>query len=119
VLLASGCLLAMGWQGLVWGFLFSTVLLYHVTFFINSLCHMFGRVRYKTADTSRNSMVLALITLGEGWHNNHHYYATSARLGFFWWEIDISYYALRMLALFGIVWDLKRPSQRALQGAGG
>ena len=77
VLLAVGCFLAMGWQGLVWGFFISTVLLFHATFAINSLCHMFGRVRYKTTDTSRNSLLLALVTLGEGWHNNHHYYATS------------------------------------------
>ena len=117
VLLAIGCLLVMGWQGLVWGFFISTVLLYHGTFVINSLCHMFGRVRYKTPDTSRNSMVLALITLGEGWHNNHHHYATSARMGFFWWEIDVSYYALSLLSLFGIVWDMKKPSQRVLETA--
>ncbi len=117
VLLAIGCLLAMGWQGLVWGFFISTVLLYHGTFVINSLCHMFGRVRYKTPDTSRNSMLLALITLGEGWHNNHHHYATSARMGFFWWEIDMSYYALSLLSFFGIVWDMKKPSQRVLETA--
>jgi stearoyl-CoA desaturase (Delta-9 desaturase) len=115
VLLGSGCFLAMGLQGLVWGFFVSTVLLYHGTFVINSLCHMFGSVRYKTADTSRNSMTLALITLGEGWHNNHHYYSTSARMGFFWWEIDISYYALRLLSLAGLVWDMKKPSQRVLE----
>jgi stearoyl-CoA desaturase (Delta-9 desaturase) len=115
VLLAVGCLLAAGWQGVVWGFFVSTVLLYHGTFVINSLCHMFGTVRYKTTDTSRNSMALALITLGEGWHNNHHHYATAARMGFFWWEIDMSYYALRALSLFGIVWDMKEPSQRVLE----
>ena len=99
----------------MWGFFVSTVLLYHGTFVINSLCHMFGSVRYKTADTSRNSMTLALITLGEGWHNNHHYYSTSARMGFFWWEIDISYYALSLLSLAGLVWDMKKPSQRVLE----
>ncbi len=75
VLLAVGCLLAMGWQGLVWGFFISTVLLFHATFAINSFCHMFGRIRYPTTDTSRNNLVLALFTMGEGWHNNHHYYA--------------------------------------------
>jgi len=115
ILLAAGCLLAMGWQGLVWGFFISTVLLYHGTFVINSLCHIFGSVRYRTTDTSKNSMILALITLGEGWHNNHHHYATSARMGFFWWEIDMSYYALRALSLCGIVWDLKKPSPRVLE----
>jgi len=115
ILLGVGCFLAMGWQGLVWGFFFSTVLLYHGTFLINSLCHMIGSVRYKTTDTSRNSMVLALITMGEGWHNNHHYYATSAKMGFFWWEVDISYYTLCLLSFFGIVWDMKKPSQRVLE----
>jgi stearoyl-CoA desaturase (delta-9 desaturase) len=117
VLLAIGCLLAMGWQGLVWGFFVSTVLLYHGTFVVNSLCHVFGSVRYKTTDTSRNSALLALVTLGEGWHNNHHHYSTSARMGFFWWEVDFSYYALSLLSLLGIVWDMKKPSQRVLETA--
>jgi stearoyl-CoA desaturase (Delta-9 desaturase) len=114
VLFAVGCLLAMGWQGLVWGFFISTVLLFHATFAINSFCHIFGRVRYQTTDTSRNSLVLALLTLGEGWHNNHHYYATSTRMGFFWWEVDLTYYVLRLLSLLGLVWDLKQPPQRVL-----
>ncbi len=114
LLAALGCLFLLGWQGLVWGFLVSTVLLYHGTFLINSLCHMFGTVRYKTTDTSRNSLLLALITLGEGWHNNHHHYSTSARMGFFWWEIDISYYALKLLSYLGIIWDVKKPSPRVL-----
>ena len=115
ILLGVACFLAMGWQGLVWGFFISTVLLYHGTFFINSLCHMFGSVRYRTTDSSRNNLILALITLGEGWHNNHHHYATSARMGFFWWEIDISYNLLSALSVFGIVWDLKQPSPQALE----
>lgn len=114
VTLAIACLLVFGWQGVIWGFFISTVLVYHGTFTINSLCHVFGRVRYKTADTSRNSLILALITLGEGWHNNHHHYAASARMGFFWWEVDLSYYALRLLALFGVVRELKQPGRRAL-----
>ena len=115
IFLGAACFLAMGWQGLVVGFFVSTVLLYHGTFVINSLCHMIGSVRYKTTDTSRNSMILALITLGEGWHNNHHHYATSARMGFFWWEIDMSYYVLRALSIFGVVWDLKNPNPRVLE----
>jgi stearoyl-CoA desaturase (delta-9 desaturase) len=114
VLFAVGCLLAMGWQGLVWGFFISTVLLFHATFAINSFCHIFGRVRYQTTDTSRNSLVLALLTLGEGWHNNHHYYATSTRMGFFWWEVDLTYYVLKLFSLLGLVWDLKQPPQRVL-----
>jgi stearoyl-CoA desaturase (delta-9 desaturase) len=112
--LAIACFLVLGWQGLIWGFFISTVLVYHGTFMINSFCHVFGTVRYKTRDTSRNSLILALVTLGEGWHNNHHHYATSARMGFFWWEVDLSYYALRLLGALGVVWELKEPSQRVL-----
>ena len=117
IVLAVLCFLGMGWQGLVWGFFISTVLLYHGTFVINSLCHMFGKVRYKTTDTSRNSLLLAILTLGEGWHNNHHYYATSTNMGFFWWELDISYYALRVLSWLGLIWDIKTPPQRVLDAA--
>ena len=96
-----------GWQMLVWGFFVSTVLCYHATYTINSLSHRFGRQRYRTNDGSRNNWWLALLTLGEGWHNNHHHYPASARQGFFWWEIDITYYGLRVLSLLGIIWDLK------------
>jgi stearoyl-CoA desaturase (delta-9 desaturase) len=118
-LLAVACFLFLSWQGLVWGFFVSTVLLYHGTFVINSLCHMFGRIRYKTTDTSRNSFILALITLGEGWHNNHHYYATSTNMGFFWWEIDVSYYTLKALSFLGLIWDIKKPPRRVLEAARG
>jgi stearoyl-CoA desaturase (delta-9 desaturase) len=78
---------------------------------------MFGKRRYQTTDTSRNSLILAVLTLGEGWHNNHHYYATSANQGFFWWELDVSYYALRLFSLFHLVWDLKNPPQHILDAA--
>jgi stearoyl-CoA desaturase (Delta-9 desaturase) len=114
IVLALGCFLLAGWQGLVWGFFISTVLLYHSTFVINSLCHMFGNRRYETTDTSRNSLLLALLTMGEGWHNNHHYYSTSVNQGFFWWELDLSYYVLRLLSFFRVVWDLKTPPQQIL-----
>jgi stearoyl-CoA desaturase (delta-9 desaturase) len=107
-----------GASAVVWGFFVSTVLLWHGTFTINSLCHVFGSRRYETGEDSKNSLVLALITLGEGWHNNHHYYQSSANQGFFWWEIDLSYYALRALAAVGLVWDLRRPPARVLSGAG-
>lgn len=95
------------WQMLVWGFFISTIVTYHATYTINSLCHVFGKRRYETADDSRNNVWLALLTFGEGWHNNHHHYPASTRQGFYWWEIDLTYYGLRLLALFGIVWDLK------------
>ena len=85
----------------------STILLFHGTFTINSLMHKWGRPRYKTGDESKNSLLLALVTLGEGWHNNHHYYQSAARQGFYWWEIDITYYIIRMLGWLGIVWDIR------------
>ena len=96
-----------GMQMLVWGFFISTTVLLHATVTINSLDHMFGSRRYDTRDTSRNNAILALITLGEGWHNNHHHYAVSARQGFFWWEIDITYYILFFMSWLGIVRDLR------------
>lgn len=106
-----------GLQMLVWGFFVSTVLLYHGTFAINSLTHVFGRRRYNTSDDSRNSLLLAIITLGEGWHNNHHHYPMSERQGFYWWEIDVSHYLLKALSWAGIVWDLRVPPARVLQQA--
>lgn len=104
-----------GWGMLLVGFCLSTILLYHGTFSINSMAHVFGRRRYSTSDTSRNSFWLAMITCGEGWHNNHHHYQASARQGFRWWELDFSYYVLKLLSIFKIVRDLKTPSPKALK----
>jgi stearoyl-CoA desaturase (delta-9 desaturase) len=109
VALALVCLGVGGLPGLVWGYFVSTVLLWHGSFSINSLAHLVGTRRYATADDSRNSWWLALATTGEGWHNNHHHYQSSANQGFRWWEIDITYYCLRALALLGVIWDLRRP----------
>jgi len=103
-----------GMQMLVWGFCISTVLLFHATFTINSLGHVWGSRRFKTKDQSRNNAFLALLTLGEGWHNNHHRFAVSARQGFYWWELDISYLVLKLLNLFGIVRDLNPVPRRIL-----
>jgi len=97
-----------GGQLLAWGLCVSTVALYHATFTINSLAHRFGRRRYATRDDSRNNAWLALLTFGEGWHNNHHHYPGAARQGFYWWEIDLTYYGLRLLAALGVIWDLKK-----------
>jgi stearoyl-CoA desaturase (Delta-9 desaturase) len=94
-------------QMLVWGFFISTVLCWHATYTINSLSHVFGIQRYRTGDTSRNNWLLAILTLGEGWHNNHHYFPNSARQGFFWWEYDLTYYLLKLMAWLGLIWDLK------------
>lgn len=109
IVLGTVVWLLAGWSGLVVGFIASTVVLFHCTFFINSLAHVYGKQRYVTGDDSRNNWWLAILTLGEGWHNNHHYYQSAARQGFRWYEIDITYYILRGLAAAGIVWDLKAP----------
>ena len=95
------------WQMLVWGFFVSTITLFHATVTINSLAHRFGKRRFDTRDDSRNNLWLALLTFGEGWHNNHHFFPGSARQGFRWWEIDLTYYMLRVMALFRLVHDLK------------
>ena len=113
--LAGLCFLVGGWSGLVVGFFWSTVLVHHATFCINSLAHVHGRKRYVTGDNSRNNWLLALMTLGEGWHNNHHAYRSSARQGFRWWEIDLTFYILKALSWMGIVWELKSPPAQVLR----
>ncbi|MCX4190883.1 acyl-CoA desaturase [Methylophaga sp. OBS1] len=100
-----------GWQMVIWGYFISTVVLIHATLLINSLAHRVGRRRYQTQDDSRNNFLLALLTLGEGWHNNHHYHAASARQGFYWWEIDISYYLLWCMHKLGLIWDVRSISK--------
>ena len=105
----------IGGRGLfAWGFCLSTVLLWHGTFTINSLSHIFGNRRFPTADTSKNNWLLALVTLGEGWHNNRHYYRASARQGFYWWEVDITYYGLKALSWFGVVRELRKVPDKVL-----
>ena len=113
--LAALCFAIAGWSGLVVGFFWSTVLLYHATFCINSLAHVSGTKRYVTGDDSRNNALLAIFTLGEGWHNNHHAYQSSVRQGFRWWEIDPAYYVLRALSWIGVVWDLKLPPEAVMR----
>jgi stearoyl-CoA desaturase (delta-9 desaturase) len=115
VVLAILCWLIGGWSGLVVGFFWSTVLLYHATFCINSLAHVVGRKRYVTGDDSRNNWLLAVFTMGEGWHNNHHAYQSSVRQGFRWWEFDPTFYILTGLSWLGIVRDLKAPPQAILR----
>jgi stearoyl-CoA desaturase (delta-9 desaturase) len=115
-LLAAATWLIAGWPGLAVGFCWSTVALWHATFSINSLAHVIGRRRYVTGDESRNNWLLALLTMGEGWHNNHHAYQVSVRQGFRWWEYDPTYYALRALSWLGIVWDLRVPPKAVVRG---
>jgi stearoyl-CoA desaturase (delta-9 desaturase) len=114
--LGVGLFAVGGWFAFVWGFLVSTCLLWHGTFTINSLTHMFGSRRYPTTDNSRNNALLAVVSLGEGWHNNHHYYQRSTRQGFFWWEIDPTYIVLRAMALLGLVWDIHEPPAAIVAG---
>ncbi len=113
--LALGCFVAAGWPGLVVGFFWSTVAVYHATFCINSLAHVVGRRRYITGDDSRNNWLLAILTMGEGWHNNHHAFQSSVRQGFRWWEYDPTFYILKLLERFGLVWNLKRPTPEVVK----
>ena len=96
-----------GWTALFWGHFLAIVVAWHITFCINSVAHVLGRRRYATSDDSRNNAVLALLTFGEGWHNNHHHYQRSARQGFYWWELDVSYYVLKLFELVGLVRDVE------------
>lgn len=104
-----------GPQMLVWGFFISTTALFHGTASINSFTHLWGKRRFQTTDDSRNSFILAIITLGEGWHNNHHRYQSATRNGFYWWEIDPTYYGLKALSWTGLIWGLKDVPQSILE----
>jgi stearoyl-CoA desaturase (delta-9 desaturase) len=111
--IAYPALQTTGLQMLIWGYFVSTVVLIHCTLFVNSLAHILGSQRYDTGDDSRNNGFIALLTMGEGWHNNHHHFPVSARQGFFWWEIDMSYYLLKLMSYLGIIWELRHvPSER-------
>ena len=104
-----------GFTTVIWGFFVSTVFVYHSTFAVNSIAHLWGRQRYKTNEQSKNNFLIALLTLGEGWHNNHHHFPGSIRQGFFWWEIDLTYYVLRILSLFGLVGNFRTVSNAIKQ----
>lgn len=122
-LYGAGEWLAVGWpqlgtsgaQLVVVGFFISTTILYHVTFSVNSVGHTLGSRRYETGEESTNNFLLALLTGGEGWHNNHHRYPNSERQGFFWWEVDPTHYALVVLSWLGIVWDIHGPSREVMR----
>jgi stearoyl-CoA desaturase (delta-9 desaturase) len=107
------CFAIGGWSGVVWGFVVSTLAVFHATMLINSLAHIWGSRRYATGDESRNNALLAIVTLGEGWHNNHHHCMSSARQGFLWWEIDITYYVLRLLGRLRLIWAIREPRAAA------
>ena len=109
------CYIFLGLDGLLVGFMLSTAVLWHCTFTINSLAHVWGSRRYETEDDSRNNLWLALLTMGEGWHNNHHHFMGSTRQGFYWWEIDMSYYVIKAMSWVGLVWDVKEPPARVYE----
>lgn len=109
--------LVAGWEGLIWGGLFRQFAVQNVTFAVNSVCHRWGRRAYKTNDDSRNNWVVGLLGLGEGWHNNHHAFPTSAFHGLRWWEIDLSGYVIRWLEAIGLAWNVKRPELSHAQRA--
>ena len=115
--LAVTLFLIGGLQFLVWGFFISTVVLFHCSCFINSLAHQLGRRRFPTDDDSKNSLILSLITFGEGWHNNHHWYPGAARQGFFWWEVDFTFYGLWFLSRLGLIKNLHAVPARVLERA--
>ena len=115
--LAVTLFLLGGAQLLIWGFFVSTIVLFHTTCLINSLAHLLGRRRYSTDDDSRNSLVLALLTFGEGWHNNHHRYPGATRQGHRWYEIDLTFYGLWLLSKFKIIWDLHPVPERLQKAA--
>jgi len=117
IALAALLFLLGGWQWLVWGFFVSTVVLYHGTFSVNSLSHLWGSRRFATTDQSRNNFLIALWTGGEGWHNNHHHYMASVKQGFYWWEVDFSYYILKVMSWVRLVSDLRVPPEHLLAEA--
>jgi stearoyl-CoA desaturase (Delta-9 desaturase) len=114
MMLGLACLLLGGWSMLLIGFFLSTALLWHGTFTINSLSHVFGSRRFATTDTSRNNWLLAFLTLGEGWHNNHHHWQASTNQGFYWWEIDVTFYVIKVLEKLGIAHDVRTPPAKVL-----
>jgi stearoyl-CoA desaturase (delta-9 desaturase) len=101
------------WLGLLWGGLTRIFLVHHLTWSVNSVCHLWGSRPYRSGDQSRNNYVFGVLSLGEGWHNTHHAFPTSARHGLRWWQPDLSYYVIRGLALLGLAWKVKLPSEEA------
>lgn len=118
---ALGGLITLSWggfcTGLIWGGLVRLFLVHHVTWSVNSACHLWGLRPYKSHDQSRNNVLFGILAMGEGWHNTHHTFPTSARHGLRWWQIDVSYWAIRMMALMGLAWNLKLPSKEAQEKA--
>jgi stearoyl-CoA desaturase (delta-9 desaturase) len=117
LLLAAACFLALGWNGLIYGYCLSVVLVFQVTFAVNSIGHLWGPQRFRTGEGSRNNAVLGYLAMGDGWHNNHHRAPYSARHGFAWYELDMTYAFIRLMALLGLVWGVKQPPAALMAGA--
>ncbi len=109
--------LAAGWAGVVWGFALGTVLVFQVTFAVNSIGHRWGARRFATREGSRNNFVLGILALGDGWHNNHHRAPRSARHGLAWYEHDMGYQIIRLFRVCGLVWDVRQPPAEVLAAA--
>jgi stearoyl-CoA desaturase (delta-9 desaturase) len=109
-----------GWPGaltgFVWGGLVRILLGHHVTWSVNSVCHLWGRRPYESGDQSRNNALVGLLAMGEGWHNNHHAFPSSARHGLRWWQVDIAYYVIKILVLCRLAWKVRLPSEADLEG---
>jgi len=118
-LLAALCFAVGGWGGLVYGFCLCVVLTFQVTFAVNSIGHLFGRQRFNTGEGSRNNFLLGYIAMGDGWHNNHHRAPSSARHGFVWYELDLSYAFIQLLSVVGLAWDVKQPPAASQKQATG
>lgn len=116
LLMAAACFAVLGWNGLIYGYCLSVVIIFQGTFAVNSIGHLYGRQRFETGDGSRNNMVLGYLAMGDGWHNNHHRAPYSARHGFAWYELDMTYKFIQLLAWLGIVWDVKQPREELLRG---
>jgi stearoyl-CoA desaturase (delta-9 desaturase) len=117
LILAIAMVAIGGFSWLVWGFCLPTVTLAHATFAINTVNHLFGSRRFDTIDESRNNAFTAFFAVGEGWHNNHHRYQRAARNGFYWWEIDVTWYVIRLMAVLGLAWDLQPVPHRVYEEA--
>ena len=106
------------WLGFLWGGLARIFMVHHITWSVNSICHTFGSVDYKVNDHSRNNLFVALASFGEGWHNNHHAFPSSARQGLKWWQFDVSWYIIRTMQFLGLAWNVQTPSDRAKANRG-
>lgn len=104
-----------GWPYLMWGIFFRTVIGLHATWLVNSATHIWGSQRFPTGDTSTNSFWVAMLTFGEGWHNNHHAHPQSARHGLAWYEFDLNWYGISALRMLGLAWDIKLPRSQPLE----